>query len=207
YRILVETAMDAIFITQEGIIKFLNQRTVDMLGYSKGALLEKSFHGLVHPDYREIILENHGSRVSKTTPGGSDSLKIITKNGDVLWGQLNRGFILWEDNPATLNYLRDITKEKEIQAKNLHAQKMEIIGNLAGGIAHDFNNILSGILGYSQLAKNNLDNPEKAGRHIDHVILAGQKAAEMVQQILTVSRQTKNEKCPVKISLVVKEAL
>ncbi|MCP4717841.1 MAG: hypothetical protein GY860_00155, partial [Desulfobacteraceae bacterium] len=47
YRILVETAMDAIFITQEGIIKFLNQRTVDMLGYSKGALLEKSFHGLV----------------------------------------------------------------------------------------------------------------------------------------------------------------
>ena len=207
YRVLVETAADAIFITQDGIFKFLNQRTVDMLGYSKEALLGKSFHGLIHLDYRDTLLEKHGPGTGPDKPGGSELLKIVTKKGDVLWGQLNRGFILWEDKPATLNYFKDMTEQKKIEAQLRQAQKMEAIGNLAGGIAHDFNNILSGIFGYSQLAKNNLDNPEKASRHIDMVMKAGKKAAEMVQQILTVSRHSKNEKHPVKISLVVKEAL
>jgi len=84
---------------------------------------------------------------------------------------------------------------------------MEAIGTLAGGIAHDFNNILSAILGYAQLAQlNSSENPKVQG-YIDQLYSAGERAKELVQQILAFSRQGKSEKVPVDIGLVVKEAL
>ncbi len=207
YRTLVETATDAIFIAQDGRIKFSNQRTVEIFGYSEEELLKKHFQELIHPDYRKTVMERYRARIIGDKPVNNYSFRVIKKNGDYIWVQLNVGFILWEEKSATLNYLRDITKQKEIEIQYRQAQKMEVIGTLAGGIAHDFNNILTGIFGYTQLAKNHLNNQERAGKYLDQVMKAGQKASDLVQQILTVSRQSENEKHLIQISLVVKEAL
>ncbi len=97
------------------------------------------------------------------------------------------------------------SKEKEVQLQQ--AQKMEAIGTLAGGIAHDFNNILAGIFGYAELAKMDLDTNEKAGKYIDQVMMGARRAGEIVSQILTFSRQAESEMKPVKIYLIVKEAV
>ena len=86
-------------------------------------------------------------------------------------------------------------------------KNIEAIGTLAGGIAHDFNNILSGILGYAQLAEMNLDNSIKAKGHMAQIVKGAQRAAGLIQQILTFSRQTEYEKHPLSLYLVVKEAL
>ncbi len=109
---------------------------------------------------------------------------------------------------------RDITnlKRAALERKNLavqleRSQKMEAIGTLAGGIAHDFNNILSGILGYAQLAQISMDQPAKAKSHVKQISKGIQRAAELTQQILTFSRQTEYEKQSIKLHLVVKEAL
>ncbi|MBI9092403.1 MAG: response regulator [Desulfobacterium sp.] len=109
---------------------------------------------------------------------------------------------------SMLNVLRDTTKIKKIEAQLQHAQKMEAIGVLAGGIAHDFNNILSGIFGYSKLAEMHIaENPAKARGHIRQILKGAQRATGLVQQILTFSRQTEDEKYLMNISVVVKEAL
>jgi len=84
---------------------------------------------------------------------------------------------------------------------------MEAIGTLAGGIAHDFNNILSGIFGYAQLTEMNLNDPDKARKHIKQLIKGAQRASGLVQQILTFSRQTDYKKYPIKLSSIVKEAV
>ena len=109
---------------------------------------------------------------------------------------------------------RDITEYKlaALERKNMavqleKAQKMEAIGTLAGGIAHDFNNILSGILGYAQLAKLNLKTPIKAKGHISQIVKGAKRAADLVQQILTFSRKSEYEKHPLFLYIVVKEAL
>ena len=109
---------------------------------------------------------------------------------------------------------RDITEHNKaaLERKNMavqleKSQKMEAIGTLAGGIAHDFNNILSGILGHSQLTEINLDNFEKAKGHIAQINKGAQRAAALIQQILTFSRQTDNEKQILTLYHVVKEAL
>ena len=97
------------------------------------------------------------------------------------------------------------SKRKEIQLQQ--AQKMEAIGTLAGGIAHDFNNILSGIIGYAELAQMALDTNNKARKYIEQVKGGAWRAGEIVSQILTFSRQAESEMRPLKLYLIVKEAV
>lgn len=98
-------------------------------------------------------------------------------------------------------------QKQEIEKRLNQSHKMEAIGTLAGGIAHDFNNILSGIIGHAQLTSMNLDNPDKATSHIDQIHNGAKRATDLIQQILTFSRQTEHDKKPVRLYLVIKEAL
>jgi len=80
-------------------------------------------------------------------------------------------------------------------------------GTLAGGIAHDFNNILGGILGYTELALD--DVPEDSVIHINlrQILKAGHRAKDLVKQILSFSRQKEQERQPVSLSYIVKEVV
>ena len=102
---------------------------------------------------------------------------------------------------------RQTLENKLLEAQLRQTQKMEAIGTLAGGIAHDFNNILAAILGYTELAM--ADTPESASARADleNVIKAGQRAKQLIQQILSFSRRTEHKHAPIQIAPVVKEAL
>jgi CheY-like chemotaxis protein len=84
---------------------------------------------------------------------------------------------------------------------------MESIGTLAGGIAHDFNNILSAVFGYTELALDDAKEGSPQHDYLQEVLIAGNRAKELVQQILAFSRQADQEQNPVQVKLVVKEAL
>ena len=115
------------------------------------------------------------------------------------------------DEQGKLEYIahvaKDISDLKKLQKELFHAQKMEAIGTLAGGIAHDFNNILAAIIGYSELIKNEVPVGSCVGKDILEVIGASNRAAELVKQILTFSRQKDSKKQPLRPHLIVKEAL
>ena len=97
--------------------------------------------------------------------------------------------------------------EERLQAQLRHSQKMETIGTLAGGIAHDFNNVLTPILGYANMALQ--DTPSESRTHSDlqHVVSAGKRAKELVNQILAFSRRSEPERKPIQIAFIVTEAL
>ena len=102
---------------------------------------------------------------------------------------------------------RDITEQKKLEKQLAQSYKMEAIGTLAGGIAHDFNNILGAILGYAEMAREDCLSGTVNPSDIDKVILAGQRAKELVKQILAFSRQAETEKIPVRLSSIVKESI
>jgi PAS domain S-box-containing protein len=98
-------------------------------------------------------------------------------------------------------------ESEKLQAQLQQAQKVEAIGTLAGGIAHDFNNILGAIIGYTEIADLQVSEGSKAKESLKEVLKAGRRARDLVKQILTFSRRHGQERIPVQISPIVKEAL
>ncbi|MBF0562387.1 MAG: PAS domain S-box protein [Alphaproteobacteria bacterium] len=95
--------------------------------------------------------------------------------------------------------MRDRQRRQEMERQLHQAQKMEALGTFAGGIAHDFNNILTGILGFAQLVIGDSGNPGLLAEDIDEIKRAASRAKDLVQQILTYSRNINIDKSPVDI--------
>ena len=99
-------------------------------------------------------------------------------------------------------------KEREkLLAQLQQAQKMEAIGTLAGGIAHDFNNILAALIGYTELSLEEAEEGSSLHENLKEILVAGNRAKDLVRQILAFSRQAEHKSSPVKVGLIVKEAL
>jgi len=206
YRLLVDNAHDGIFIAQGGLIKFQNPKAQEILGCPADELHEKPFVNLIHPEDRHLLL-NRRERGHESDEVRTYSLRLTNPSAEELWVQINAVDIKWEGKPATLNFVRDITFEKRLEAQLLQAQKMEAIGTLAGGIAHDFNNILSSVIGYTELALEEVSKGSVLDSNLREVLKAGRRARDLVKQILAFSRQSDRELRPLEISPIVKETL
>lgn len=108
---------------------------------------------------------------------------------------------------GAVHIAKDITAQKSLEAKLRQTQKMEAMGTLAGGIAHDFNNILTVILGYTDLVLSRCDEESDDYRQLMLVRTAGYRAKDLVQQILTFSRQGEAVKAPLSPAPIIKEVL
>jgi len=99
-------------------------------------------------------------------------------------------------------------KEKAaLHSQMRQMQKMQAIGTLAGGIAHDFNNILTAILGFADLLKYQPGNNNDTQECVEQILLAGNRAKNLVRQILAFSRQTEQERQPLQAHLIIREAV
>jgi len=93
--------------------------------------------------------------------------------------------------------------ERQLQ----QVMKLQAIGTLAGGIAHDFNNILFPIVGYTELTMDDIPADSQARKNLEEILKATNRAKELVQQILTFSRQGGQERKPLRVQFLIKEAL
>jgi len=88
---------------------------------------------------------------------------------------------------------RDVTEKRLLEHQLWQAQKMEALGTLAGGIAHDFNNLLASIMGFTELALDDLPGASRARACLDRVLGASLRARELVRQILSFSRRSEHK--------------
>jgi signal transduction histidine kinase/CheY-like chemotaxis protein len=137
--------------------------------------------------------------------------KVSAANKDLEKRVKERTIQLEKTNNDLINEIeahKQAEKEKKILESELRqAQKMQAIGTLAGGIAHDFNNILFPIFAYVQMAINETTHDEKLQRYLKRVMGSAERAKDLVQQILMFARKGDQEKKPLFIQPIAKEAL
>jgi PAS domain S-box-containing protein len=206
---------------QEGWpVEFVTENVENLFGYTAKEFItgEVNYAGCVHPEDLQRVAKEVAEYSSKEETAGftHEPYRIIAKDGSEKiisdWTYTVR------DNEGRITHYKgiveDITERKraeeeneKLQAQFRQAQKMEAIGTLAGGIAHDFNNILSSVLGYTELSLDDAEEGTRLRNNLQTVLSAGERATDLVQQILAFSRQSEREFSPIQVKLIIKEAL
>ncbi|MFH1033678.1 MAG: PAS domain S-box protein [Pseudomonadota bacterium] len=211
YRLaaVVEQSVDAIALTdRRGVLTYVNPayeqlhglRRQDVLG-QKTPLLQvaKENQAVFQRMWTELAAGRSWSARYASTRATSEPFEVETSISPI---RDQAGQVI-----AFYAHHRDVTQEEKIREHLRQAHKMEAIGTLAGGIAHDFNNILGAISGYAELARMNIGDQTRAANYMEQSLKAGERAKDLVRQILTFSRQSEQEKTTLDLAQVVKESL
>jgi len=185
YRQIVENANEGIILTKpDGTISFSNQYFKNLLGVDN--FLDVKLCDLVHEkekDSIQTILEE--SREDQST---ESEVKFKGKDNTLLHLQLsNVPMVMDNEFKGTLSMVTDMTEKKQMEKRLRQRQKLESIGTMAGGIAHDFNNLLTGILGFTQLLKENTPNSPRIRKYFEIIDNSGERATNLINKILEFS--------------------
>ncbi len=192
YEAIIELAADAILLgTPEGLIFGSNSQTSELSGYSKEELLGKTINILFSEEERARVPMRYDLLKQGKTVRNERSM--TRKNGSLIPVEMNTKMM---PDGTYQTFIRDVTdrknaeNEKKIfEEKIARSEKMEALGRLAGGVAHDLNNILSGIVSYPDLILMTLPSDSSIRKYIGVMKQSGERAAAVVQDLLTLSRR------------------
>jgi len=218
YRHLVNHAPAGIYEVNfvDGKFVSVNDVICEYTGYTRQELLAMRALDILTDDSQKRFSERMDKVFRGREVPPSAEFDIRAKTGRQFCVLINSKIIYAADGKPTgaMVVAHDITERKraEEEKKNLEyqlqqAQKMEAVGTLAGGIAHDFNNILSVIIGYTELILMNGKVDADVRQNMKEIFNASKHARDMVKQILAFSRQSKQERKPIQVAHIVKEAI
>ncbi len=203
----IEQGGDCVIITdKDGVIQYVNPAFEKVSLYSREEITGHSFDMLKAEGQNGPFWAD----MWQTLKGGAAwTGRIINRKKDGITYEVERTMSPIRDSSGSVtNYVaveRDMTEQIGLEAELRQAQKMQAVGTLAGGIAHDFNNILAAMIGFTELALDDIERESPAIRHLEQVRKAGHRGRELIKQILTFSRQAEGEKKPVQVAPIVRE--
>lgn len=115
YRVLVENAGEAIFVAQEDMLKFANASTAEMIGRPAEELTSRPFIEFIHPDDRALVLDRYVKRQKGIDVPSRYAFRVVTGSGNIRWAELDAVIIKWKGEPATLNFVTDVTERKQAE--------------------------------------------------------------------------------------------
>ena len=210
FRCLSENSPEIIYTLEyDGAFSYVNPAWGKVLGHEPAEVIGQYFINFVKKketrkyvrlfknirDHKETITNATGTLIHK-----DKSSRLFNLSGAPnldTTGQVT----------GMVGLLKDITEQQRLQSQLIQAQKMEALGTLAGGVAHDFNNILSAIIGYSELALLHATDGLQVNNNLQEVLRASHRAKDLVKQILSFSRKSKEKLKPADVTPIVKEAL
>ncbi len=232
YDVLFEQCLDGVIILVDGLLVKANRAFCDLFGRSVESMIGKDPVDFLHPDDRMTATRRITTLMNGKVFTVTREYRGIRGDGSQFWAELRSTLIKMGEKPAIQCIVRNIDEQKtaraslrksEVQhrlmitrqkeanralaAQLSQAQKMEAIGTLAGGIAHDFNNILAGILACTELSLLKIAPDHPARHHLEQILKAGERAGNLVRQILEFSRKGEQQRIAVQVDEVTKEVI
>ena len=195
-------------VNKSGIITNCNQTEATRLGYSKSEIIGQSILKFYPSEYHSEAQRLLHDIFEKNLEIKGLEEKMLAKNGELIDVSVNASIIQDEaGQPLVRAVARDITEKKNLEAKVIHAQRIDSIGNLAGGVAHDFNNILTSILGSTSIMKRKMKQDDRWYRFADIIETAARRGAALTRQLLTFARKGNIQFRPVIVNDIIEETL
>ena len=171
YRLVVDSAAEAIIVAQDGMLRLVNPMTVAITGLSEQELMSKPFPAFIHPDDRAMVVDTYQRRLRGEAVPARYAFRLLAKDGIIKWMEIIAVAIDWEGRPATLNFLTDITERRRAgEALMLANKKLDLMSTLT---RHDALNQLSVALGYAEIARS-LAEGSNVAPYIDKIMSAGE---------------------------------
>ena len=197
FRLLVDSVSDyAIFMLDlEGRVVTWNAGAQRIHGYTEAEIVGQKLHRLYPPEAIEQGLPDDELQTARSAGRAEREGWRLRRDGTWFWA--NAIVTPLRDVTGThvgfAKVTRDLTERRRLQEQVQQAQKMEAVGRLAGGIAHDFNNMLSVVLGYADLIREELDPDAPLRADVEEIRTAGIRARDLTAQLLAFSRQQVSE--------------
>jgi len=123
YSEIIENSNDIILVVQDGKLKFANRKAVDLTGYSLKHMLNIPFTQLVEPEDRKLVEETGMQQLNEKDGTNTYTFRVLRKHGKLFWVEANSKRTIWEERPALLAFLRDISARKRSEAQLIESEE------------------------------------------------------------------------------------
>lgn len=205
----IEQAGDGIIIfNPDGTIKYVNTVFERISSFRRIELLGKPIEVLPFDDASRAEMQKFWLRVRSSQPWRG-RLNMVRKDGMVITLELSVKPVIDEEGRLSniIASCKDVTYELMREEQQKRTQRLEAVGRLTGGIAHDFNNILSAIIGYAELAGDDMHPESEAADSIMEVLKSAGRAKEMIAHLLAFSRQEEAKTEVIELAEHVRESI
>jgi two-component system, cell cycle sensor histidine kinase and response regulator CckA len=219
YQLIFNNSCDAIVVFGGKPLKalFFNSAFLLLSGYVQEealALSPDSMFQIVHPEDREMVINQFFSRFRGENWSKQFEFRIVTKDAEIRWVEISATIYSIREQIVSHSTFRDITERKLTEAKmaelevlNSQLQKAESLGRMAAAIAHHFNNQLQAVMGNLEIAMDDLPLGVNSNKSLVSAMLAAHKATEVSRLMLTYLGQTPGKHEPIDLSEACRKSL
>jgi two-component system, cell cycle sensor histidine kinase and response regulator CckA len=210
FRTLAEVSPVGIIIASDSLDSvYMNPRATEITALEAPELTAERWRELMHPLDRDTAFAENTAFREKQVQEYSSECRFLRNGTEVRWVRINARWIRDDrtgQSVAMVLALDDVSRERVLESRLQHAQKMEAVGQLAGGVAHDFNNLLTVITGSLDFLRQDLPVHHPAQLDLRQIADAVDRARQLVKQLLAFGRRQMLRPREVEVSAALHQA-
>ncbi|MBU1904852.1 MAG: PAS domain S-box protein, partial [Proteobacteria bacterium] len=173
----------------------------------KEEMLSIPFKEMIHPDDVVEVTERYTHRLNDKNVPHISTFRVVRKDGSFFWIETNAVITLWEEKPAILNILRDISQRLADEEAMVRSEKLASLGQLSAGLAHELRNPLAVISSCSQFCLENMKLEQLVRENFQVIYRNSQRASRLIGELLAFARPGRFEREEVDVNELVSRML